>query len=463
MMGAMRLSDIAAVTAAQLRGDDITIDGVATDNRRVEAGDLFVALRGERFDGHEFVAAARDGGARGAVVQNWIDVGSDDFAQLVVADTRVALGQIAAANRAASAARVLAVTGSNGKTSCRAMIAAILAMRGPVLATDGNFNNEIGLPLTLLRIAPEHRYAVLELGASRAGDIAYLCQFARPDIVLLTNASGAHLEGFGDIETVVRTKGEILDDLPEDGAAIINFDSPWYETWSQRAAGARQVSFSLENTRADYHASDLGDPATMPQRFRLQCPDGAIDIALPWPGRHMVANALASAAAAMAAGATLDDVSRGLASLPQVAGRLTVHDVAGKRIIDDSYNANPASVRAAIDLLAQASGRRVLVLGAMAELGADSRRLHIEVAQYASDKGIEALLVVGPQAAAQAEAFGGHARAFSSNAAIIDALNAELAHGDVVLIKGSRSAAMEQVVAGVLAAAVGENNTGGDH
>ncbi len=462
MMGAMQLRELAAVTAGELRGPDIAIDGITTDTRNVAAGDLFVALRGERFDGHAFVTAARDHGARAAVVQDWVETGGE-FTQLRVTDSRLALGRIAAFNRAKSGARVVGITGSNGKTSCRAMVAAILGMRGDVLATEGNFNNEIGLPLTLLRIAPQHRYAVLEMGASRAGDIAYLKQFAQPDVVLLTNASGAHLEKFGDLQTIVKTKGEILDDLPANGAAIINLDSPWYAEWAERAGAVRQYSFSLDNEQADFYASEIPGPVSLPQRFRLHALDDAIDIELPWPGRHMIVNALASAAAAMAAGATIGDVRDGLASLPQVSGRLQVVDSGGVRVIDDSYNANPASVCAAIDLLAEADGQRFLVLGAMAELGDDARQLHVEVAEYARQKGIDHLLVTGPHASAQAAAFGTGARAFPSNAALTDALKPAVGSGDVVLIKGSRSAAMEQVVAAIVDDATNNNHSGGVH
>ncbi len=463
MMAAMRLQAIAIATDAELRGGDREFNGVSTDSRQTRPGDLFVALRGEHFDGNEFVPLARKNGAVAAIVSDWVAGDCADLPQLRVADTRRALGEIGAVNRQASAARVVAITGSNGKTSCKTMVASILSARAAVLATEGNFNNEVGVPLTLLRIAPQHRYAVVELGAARAGDIAYLCRFAKPDVVLLTNASGAHLEGFGDIETVVKTKGEILDDLPTGGAAVINFDSPWYGQWSARAKNARRFSFSLENSAADFYAGAVRCTDDLHQHFSLHCAQGVVDIDLPVPGLHMVANALASAAAAMAAGAELADVKTGLEKLTPVAGRLAVTEVNGIRVIDDSYNANPQSVCAAIDLLATMSGRRVLVLGAMAELGPDSVRLHVDVAAYAREQGIDRLLVVGVHATAQAAAFGDGGDAFADKEALTAALEAELDSGDSVLVKGSRSSAMDTVVSHLLAAAGERIHSGGVH
>ena len=329
------------------------------------------------------------------------------------------------------------------------MIASILSHCGNVSATRGNLNNEIGVPLTLLNLAEGDDFAVIEMGAAKRGDIAYLCRYAKPDIRLLTNAQEAHLGGFGSVETIAQTKGEIFDNMAEDHTAVINADMPWFEGWCERVQAGRIVSFSLSDSSADFYASDLAQTEDG-QRFTLHSPVGEVSIDLPWSGQHSVANALGAAACAMAAGADLTAVQAGLASLPAIDGRLREHELAGGiRLIDDSYNANPSSVKAGIDVLAARDGRRILVLGCMAELGKDSADWHRQVAEHARAQGIDALYCVGDCAAHYRSGFPA-AVAFETRAALAQALQAELSAGDTILIKGSRSAAMDEVVTALL-------------
>lgn len=443
MMAPLALRDIAAATGADYGGPALAATGVSTDSRSCGTGDLYVALIGERFDGHDFVAGAAARGAVAAVVSREL---VHALPQLRVANTQLALGEVARLNRRAFAGPVIGITGSAGKTTCKEMAAAILVANGKaVLATQGNLNNEIGVPLTLLRLAPEHACAVIEMGAGRIGDIAYLCDFAEPDIGLVTGALPAHLEGFGTLDAVAETKGALFAGLSANGIAVINADSEFAPLWRRQAGARRVVTFALD-TAADIAARNLHG-SVEGQRFTLVCAAGEIAIELPLLGRHNVRNALAAAAAALAAGASLDAVRSGLAAVRPVAGRLQPRrGLHGEVVIDDSYNANPGAVKAAIDVLAGFNGRRRLLLGNMAELGLDAEWLHREVARYARERGVEELFCVGPWAQAQAQAFGQGARAFAGNDELLSAL-AQCAPVDVVLVKGSRSAGMEVMVA----------------
>ncbi len=447
-MQPLLLSQIALATGGELLGADCEVSRVVTDSRQLAPGDLFVALSGERFDGNAFVEQAQAAGASAAVVTRRPSV---ELPCVLVADSRFALGQIAHLNRQSFNGPVIAISGSSGKTSCKEMLAAILRQRGAVLATRGNLNNEIGVPLTLLEIAQEHHCAVVEMGAAARGDIRYLCDFAHPDIALLTNAQRAHIAGFGSLEGVAHTKGEIYQALKSDGTAVINADDQFCELWCELAASRKRVLFSLNDPSADYYARDIQQDLSSGLRFTLVSPAGEVAIEMPLLGRHMVANALAAAAAAGAAGATLDDVRAGLAALQPVPGRLHPQRLSlpgggAITLLDDSYNANPGSVRAAIDLLADAPARSWLLLGHMAELGDDEREQHADIGAYAAQSGVDALWAVGPRAALVAEAFGDGGRAFDDRDAIARELPAQLKDGDVVLVKGSRSAAMDRVV-----------------
>ncbi|TBU96772.1 UDP-N-acetylmuramoyl-tripeptide--D-alanyl-D-alanine ligase [Phytopseudomonas dryadis] len=449
MLRAMHLSEVAGPLAARLQGEDRAFDAVSTDSRSIVPGQLFIALSGPRFDGHDYLAQVAAKGAVAALVER--EVAGVDLPQLVVADTRRALGQLGALNRQAYGGPLAAVTGSSGKTTVKEMLASILRaafleLGGTVLATRGNLNNELGVPLTLLELAPAHKGAVIELGASGLGEIAYTVGLAQPQVAIITNAGSAHVGEFGGPENIVLAKGEILEGLSEGGVAILNRDDPAFARWVARAAGRRVLSFALRDSAADFHASELGrDPRGCPA-FTLYCADGQARIQLNLLGEHNVSNALAAAAAAHALAVPLVDIKNGLENLLPVKGRaLAQLATNGARVIDDTYNANPASMCAAIDILAGFSGRKVLVLGDIGELGAWSEQGHREVGEYAIGKA-DVLYAVGPQMKHAVQAFGSEARHFADQAALIEAVSAE--PGDTtILIKGSRSAAMENVVA----------------
>jgi UDP-N-acetylmuramoyl-tripeptide--D-alanyl-D-alanine ligase len=320
---------------------------------------------------------------------------------------------------------------------------------GPTLATPGNFNNEIGLPLTLLALDATHRYAVVEMGAGRAGDIAYLCELAKPGITVLLNAMPAHLETMGTVDDIARTKGEILSGLDGGGTAIFPADSEYTRLWRKLAGAARRLEFGFA-TEADVRASavELDEEAS---RFTLHLNGQEQRISLSLPGRHSVANALAAAAAASAAGLSLGEIAAGLAAVTPTGGRLRRQSIpGGVSLIDDSYNANPASVKAAIDVLAVSGGRRILVLGTMAELGRESEALHAEVGRYAAEHGIDALFAAGAYGTAVVDAFGAGGRSFEDRDTLLAALRGFVTAGDVVLVKGSRSAGMDELVAALL-------------
>ena len=441
MIEPMALSTIANVCRGRLQGADVSISSVVIDSRLVTLGSLFVALRGEHVDGHKYISAAANNGAVAALV----NMPDDRLPFVEVNDSYAAIGAIARENRSRFDGAVVALTGSSGKTSTKEILAALLATRGSVLATEGNYNNELGVPLTLLRVNARHDYAVVEMGAAKAGDIRYLCDFARPDIAILTNAQPAHIQGFGSLDGVANTKGEIFESLPSEGLAVINADDPYCSRWQEMAAHCRQVTFSVDAASADVFASDIQLEAGS-SRFTLHCPAGIVAVALPLPGRHMVANALAATAAALELGVELETLAEGFCQVHNASGRLSRETIGGVTLIDDSYNANPGSVRAAIDVLATEKGSRALVLGTMAELGDNAAAQHCRIAEYAAGAGIERFVVVGEYASAMAEAFGEGARIYADNSALLSVIDKEIQGIDAVLIKGSRSAAMEAVV-----------------
>lgn len=445
MMTALSLKQIAAATGGQLRGFDCQVRLLSTDSRRIEEGSAYLALCGDRFDGHDFVADAAAKGAVAAIVSRPV---GQDLPQIQVEDSLLALGQIAAMNREAFTGPVLALTGSCGKTSCKEMLASILRCSHRVLATEGNLNNEIGVPMTLLNIGAEHDVAIVEMGAAKAGDIAYLCEFARPDVALITNAAPAHLEGFGSLQAVADTKGEIYQSLQKSGTAIINADDAFAGQWRSRTAAQRVLSVSRRNRDCDFFASDI-HLTKKGTRFTLHGPDIEAEITLPVLGAAMVSNALLAAAAAWAVGASAEDITGGLASVRAVEGRLYLHSLPELNLIDDSYNANPASVTAAIDVLSGFSGRQILVLGDMAELGGQAELLHADIGSYAAQQGIDLVLTCGSLSEFSAKAAGSIARHFPDKDTLIGELRNQLLPGDSVLVKGSRSAGMEEVVRAV--------------
>ncbi len=442
------LITVAEAVKGRLQGADTDFTSVSTDTRTLKSGELLFALKGENFDASQFIADAARLGAAGAVVEHHVDA---DIPQIEVADTRRALGDYAAAWRSEHNVPAVGVTGSNGKTTVKEMIAAILrASFGSdmaVLATRGNFNNDIGLPLTVLELNDQHKAAVFEMGASAAGEIKYLTSIAAPQVGVVINAGAAHLEGFGSLAGVASAKGEMFLGLPEHGVAILNRDDAFYEYWKNSCPHVAQICFG-QNTAADFFATDIEENVETPElRFTLHSPLGEAKLILPMAGRHNVLNALAAAAAAVSLGADLDAVERGLVSTGNVGGRLQA--IAGPnsvQVYDDSYNANPNSVATAIDFLAAQSGTRWLVLGDMGELGDEAEAWHSAAGKQVAASGIERLLCVGDLSRTTAEAAGECAKWFAS----VEELTAELCDsvesGVTVLVKGSRFMGLERVV-----------------
>jgi UDP-N-acetylmuramoyl-tripeptide--D-alanyl-D-alanine ligase len=438
----MQLSAIAMWTHGHLSGDDAAVGGVAIDTRKLKPGDLFVAFKGERVDGHDYLAQAQAAGAAGALVARKVD---SPLPQVLVDDVEAALGDLASAVRAQRHARVIGITGSNGKTTVKTLVASILALHGRTHVNTGSFNNEIGLPLTLLAMPEDAEYAVLEMGAGKPGDIAYLAAIARPDIGLVNIIAPAHLERMGSVEGVAETKGALYQALPADGVAIINADDAFAGFFAGLAGGRRVLRFGLER-EADVGAGNV-EPRADGSRFVLVTPQGKAEVDLTLPGRHNVGNALAAASIALALDVPLATIVAGLEQARAVTGRLRrIVLPSGGTLIDDSYNANPSSMAAAIDTLALAQGERWLVLGDMAELGADARALHAGVGAKARECGIEHLFAVGPLSAAAVEAFGAGGEHFADKASLVAALKSGLHGGVTCLVKGSHSAGMEQIV-----------------
>ncbi|WP_340676926.1 UDP-N-acetylmuramoyl-tripeptide--D-alanyl-D-alanine ligase [Paraglaciecola sp.] len=426
---------------------ELSIAGVSTDTRNIQRGDLFIALQGPNFDGHKFVQQAKDSGALAAIVAEPLDM---DFAQIIVEDTKLALGALAAAVKATVAPLTVGITGSSGKTTVKEMVAAILSRRGKVLATKGNFNNDIGVPLTLLRLEHDHDFAVIEMGANHLGEIAYTTNLVKPDVATIVNAAAAHLEGFGSLLGVARAKSEIFKGLPGHGLAVLNADSQFYDFWKSKLRLTKIHSFALE-TPTDFYAEDTILGLDGCAQFDLVSPQGRVSISLSLPGMHNVGNALVAAALALGVGASLHDVSEGLRFMPHVAGRLQVKQLTNQvKILDDTYNANVASVNAAIDLLSSFAGRRILVLGDMAELGEKSRYYHEQVGDYAKQKGIDQLYTLGVLSQSASTVFASQGKHFSNLEDLNEFMLGQL-HGEqrdiTILVKGSRSAKMERVVA----------------
>jgi len=455
-MIAWQLSQVADAVGGRLIGADCRIAGVSTDTRAVAPGQLFIALRGERFDAHDFLDQASNAGAAALLVADAGRVPAGVSA-VVVDDTRLALGRLAAAWRRQFSLPMIAVTGSNGKTTTKEMIAAILkaAFGDAVLATRGNFNNDIGLPLTLLGLDATHRAAVIEMGMNHPGEIGYLTRIGAPTVALVTNAQRAHLEGMGDLDEVAREKGTIFAGLPADGIAVINADDAYAGFWREQVGTQAVRSFGIDqpaDVRATLRQHGLETALT------LQAAEGEADFKLAIPGRHNARNALAAAAACLAAGLPLSAVAEGLAAFSGVKGRLQLRQGRnGAQILDDTYNANPDSVRAGIDVLAATIGRKVLVLGDMGEIGEASGQYHDEIGGYAKSQGLDRLFALGDASQQAVRNFGDGARHFCNVDKLIGAVDKELGPETTVLVKGSRFMKMERV-ADALAAASGENH-----
>ncbi|TWI58471.1 UDP-N-acetylmuramoyl-tripeptide--D-alanyl-D-alanine ligase [Pseudomonas duriflava] len=443
MLKPMFLQDLVAPLSARLKGHNVSFSAVSTDSRTIMPGQLFIALSGPRFDGHAYLSEVAAKGAVAALVER--EHPAIELPQLIVSDTRQALGQIAALNRAGFPYPVAAVTGSSGKTTVKEMLASILRTCGPTLATQGNLNNDLGAPLTLLQLGEDHRYAVIELGASRIGEIAYTVGLTQPHVAIITNAGRAHVGEFGGVEKIIEAKGEILEGLVSGGVAVLNRDDKAFEQWQARASGHEVCSFGL-NEMATFRAVELARDARGCSSFSMICPAGQARIQLNLLGEHNVLNALAAAAAAHAVGISIESIVIGLEALQPVKGRTVVKRGAqGARVIDDSYNANPGSMKAAVDVLSGFTGRTVLVAGDMGELGEWATEAHAELGSYAHNK-VSALYGVGPLMAHAVEAFGVNARHFADQSDLINALLSESGPDCTFLIKGSRSAAMDKVV-----------------
>lgn len=440
---ARSLAAVASSVNGQLKGQDASFGAVCTDTRTLRSGSLFVAIRGERFDGNDYVAAAADGGAVGALVSRWQNI---PLPQIEVDDTRQAFGLMAKAWRANFDIPVVAVTGSAGKTTVKELVALILSRGRQVCVTEGNLNNDIGVPLSLMRLDSEDEAMVVELGANHAGEIAYLGSLVAPGVAVITNAGAAHLEGFGSLAGVASAKGELIDALPEDGIAVLNADDAFFGEWIRRAGRRRVISFGF-GASADVHLVGEPVPAGDRQGITIRLANGEqIEVLLGLIGRANVANALAAAAAAGAVGAVGEQIRNGLEAAEPVKGRMDRLDgLNGATLIDDSYNANPTAARAALDFLVHCPGRRIFVLGDMLELGQDAPRLHREIGEYAVGR-CDELVAVGDLAAEAAEAFG---ESGTSVAALEDAariLTDKLADDVTVLIKASRSVGLERLV-----------------
>ena len=441
----MRLSEIAQVVAGELIGLDVDVGSFSTDTRTLADGDVFIALSGQHFDANTLIGQAADRGALAAIVTRMDPAAG--IAQIVVSDSHAALGKLAAAWRARFPQLVrVAMTGSAGKTSTKEMTARIFEQQGETLATYGNLNNDIGVPLTLLRLRDKHQYGVFELGANHVGEIAYTAGLVRPHAAVITNVGTAHLEGFGSREGIARAKGEIYDGLADDGVAVVNLDDDFTDYWLGKLEGRRMLTFSSER-EADIRATDIRCGDMPAYAFTLHIADQTLPVQLQLLGRHHVMNALAAAGLAHACGVSPARIRDGLEKTRPFAGRTVLHALGnGRHVIDDSYNANPAAIKAAIDLLVSLPGRRVLVLGDMGELGEATTSGHQEVGEYARMKQVDALYATGRHAGDYATGFGSQAQLFPGHHALIQALEAELEGVVTILVKGSRSARMERVV-----------------
>lgn len=439
----MKLSQLTYILNGELLGNDTTFSGISIDTRTLQKNNLYIAIKGERFDGHDFSTQAEKNGASAIVVERQQSVA---IPQLIVPDTRQALLQLAQTHRDQMNIPIVGITGSCGKTTTRALVESILKQHARVLASQKSFNNDIGVPLTLLQLTSRDQYAVIEMGANHAGEIAQLTAVVKPDVAILTCAAKAHLSGFGDLKGVSRAKGEIFQGLSPRGIAVINADDSFADYWKTLVTNHRIITFGLLDTAMVRAINIQCDVEGRPQ-FTLQTPVGQIEVKLPLMGLHNVHNALAAAAAAIVLNLSLSQIKQGLESVAPVTGRLVaLKGWKGATIIDDSYNANPTSVLAAIDLLMNRAGEPVLVLGDMLELGDDEKSIHRSLGEQAWQKGLRHLYCYGPLTQHTVAGFGENARHFENQDALIETLKSSLSDHMTVLVKGSHSMGMKNVV-----------------
>lgn len=438
------LEEAAQAIEADLFGENLQFAGVSTDSRSIQPGQLFVALTGPNFDGHDYAAKAVDSGASCVLVESQLDV---TVPQLVVKDSLKALGRLGAYWRRKLAMLIVAVTGSNGKTTVKEMLASILSQTGETFATRGNLNNDIGVPLTLLSLEQKHQTAVVELGANHLGEIAYLTNLTAPDVAVVNNAAAAHLEGFGSLDGVANAKGEIFQGLQGKGRAVINVDDPYAQLWHSLASPNKVTTFGMQNeadVTCHWQWADQG------MELNISTPVGEVSCELKLIGRHNVMNALAATAAAIAANTPLVAIKSGLQAMRPVPGRLQLKQgINGSKLIDDTYNANPSSLKAALEVLSHFEGKKILALGDMGELGEGAEQLHFEAGERSRELNLNQLCAIGKNSQRAVNAFGENGRHYASHEAMIEYLAAELDEKSVLLIKGSRSMRMERIVDGL--------------
>lgn len=443
----MFLSEIVEKLSGSLIGSDAKVCGVSIDTRTLQTGNLYIAIAGKNFDGHDFVDSAKEAGAIAVLTHKKL---ATDLPQVLVENTHSALGQLASTWREKMPAKIIGVTGSNGKTTTKEMLAAILSVNDCILFTQGNLNNDIGVPLTLLKLSPENRFAVIEMGANHVGEIAYSSKLANSNVVIITNVGAAHLEGFGDLNGVAKTKGEIIETLNPHGVAVLNRDDAFFDYWKKLADSRKILTFGLHEN-ADIRAENIDVKIENHQfitRFDLICTDEKISVNLPLAGNHNVLNALAATAATLALGISLEQIKQGLESMSPVKGRLQLlRGHKGSTIINDTYNANTASLQAALNVLQKCNGEHWVVLGAFGELGEHAEQLHSEMGKTLKNGGVKRLFAVGDLTKNTVTAFGENAIHFESQTQLLDTLTPLLTGNETILIKGSRSQRMENVTA----------------
>lgn len=442
----MTLAQMVKILGLKTVPVDLKIQGLSIDTRTLQSGNLFIALPGEQVDGHDFINEAYKKGAAAALVTRHVE---SELPQLLVADAVAAMGTLGSAWRHQFSIPFIAVTGSNGKTTLKNMLAAILVAAcdgndAHVLATRGTLNNHLGLPLTLARLNQQHRFAVIEMGMNHFGEIAYLTQLTHPTVAVITNAASAHLEGVGDVAGVARAKAEIFAGLPQDGTAVLNRDDAFFTFWREQIGAHRYLTFGF-HPDADVSAT-LHETAHT-QHLQLHTPKGEVEINLPLLGKHNVLNTLAAVTAALAIDIDLKAIKTGLENIQPAPGRLQLHTLAnGVNIIDDTYNANPFSLEAAVNTLATFAGKKILVLGDMKELGSEAKSLHQAAGKVIRQAGIDYLFTYGELSANTAQTFGEGAYHFSEQEKLVSALKPFLHNQTTILVKGSRSMRMEKVV-----------------
>jgi UDP-N-acetylmuramoyl-tripeptide--D-alanyl-D-alanine ligase len=467
----LMLSDIAKVVGGQLIGHgtgmrDVLCESVGSDSRNIAKNQLFVAIKGEHFDGNAYAAEAIKKGAAAALVS---DANTQASPAVLVADTRLALGKLAQYWRATFPLPLVAVTGSNGKTTVKEMLAAILnvailnisrlnqTISSSVLATQGNLNNDIGMPMTLLKLGKQHAYAVIEMGMSHEGEIRYLTNIAKPNVAVVNNAGIAHIGEVGSREGIARAKGEIFEGLADDGIAVINADDAFADYWKSLNANRKIITFAMR-AKADVTASN--EEVAGVSKIKLITPAGSIHFKLHVLGTHNISNALAASACAHALGISNDDIAQGLENFAAVKGRLQCKaGFNSASLIDDTYNANPDSMKAAIDVLASQSGKQVFVMGDMAELGADAAQMHADIGLYAKQKGIAQLFTFGELSQQASQAFGANSQHFTSLDTLVQCLKKAMKANTTVLVKGSRFMQMERVVKALSVDTIKEKDT----